>query len=197
MLLAQSNQLRDYALARVIVTNDDLKPATEDLTIIARLKKTMEAKRKDYLQPFQEHVKQVNEDYKTLMAPVEDAEKITKLKILAFQAEQARKRQEAEAIEAEKLALARREAELKGGEITIDLTPIDKPDAAPERIVTGMGSAGMKDNWKLAEVTDFALLPDEYKIADVVKLGKVIRAGLHTIPGCKIINDPIIAVSTK
>ena len=53
LLLAESNQLRDYAIARVIATAEDVKTATNDLAIIAKLKKTMEAKRKEYLQPFQ------------------------------------------------------------------------------------------------------------------------------------------------
>lgn len=194
--LAESNQLRDFAEARVIATNDDLKPATDDLAIISKVKKAMEAKRKDYLQPFQEHIKEVNEAYKILMTPIEQADKITRDKMTAFIAEQNRKRQAAEAIEAEKLALARREAELKGGEITVDLSPVAKPEAAPERVTTDMGSAGLKDHW-VFEVTDFALLPDEYKMVDAVKLGKVVRAGLHTISGVKIENKPVLAVNAK
>jgi len=67
LLLAEANQLREYAIARVITTIDDVKAATNDLSLIAKLKKTMEGKRKDYLQPFQEHVKEVNDDYKILM----------------------------------------------------------------------------------------------------------------------------------
>jgi len=194
--LAESNQLRDFAEARIITTNDDLKPATDDLAIISKVKKAMEAKRKDYLQPFQEHVKEVNEAYKILMTPVEQADKITRDKMTAFINEQNRKRQAAEAIEAEKLALAKREAELKGGEITVDLTPIEKPIVAPQRTTTDMGSAGLKDHW-VFEVTDFALLPDDYKMVDAVKLGKVVRAGLHIIPGVLIENKPSLAVTTR
>jgi len=188
--------LRDFATARVIVSNDDLRPANDDLAIIAKVKKGMEEKRKEYLKPFQDHVKETNEAYKTLMEPIEQADKITRDKILAFRAEQERKRKEAEAIEAEKLELARREAALHGGEITVDLTPIEKPEAVPDRIRTEMGSSGQRDHW-VFEVIDFALLPDEYKIPDVTKIGKVVRAGLHTIPGVKIENKPIIAVNTR
>lgn len=192
----QALRLKEFAERRVILTNDDLAPATDDLSIIAGVKKGLEAKRKEYLQPFQQHIKETNDDYKMLMAPIEAADIITRQKIIAFKAEQERKRREAEAIEAEKLALARREAALKGGEITIDLTPLSRPEAVPTRVTTEMGSAGMRDHWTF-EVTDFALLPDEYKMPDAAKIGKVVRAGLHTIPGVKIWNEPILAVNIK
>ena len=157
----------------------------------------MEERRKEYLKPFQDHVKETNDAYRMLMEPVDQADKITRDKMTAFINEQTRRRKEAEAIETEKLALARREAELKGGEITIDLTPIVKPEMAPEKVTTEMGSAGLRDHWELVEIVDFALLPNEYKIPDTVKLGKVIRAGLHNIPGCKIENKPSLAVNTR
>ena len=187
-------RLREYAEARVIATNDDLKPANDDLTIIARVKKGMEEKRKDYLSPFQNHVKEVNETYKTLMEPVEQADKITRNKILAFRTEQKRKRREAEAIEDAKMALARREAELKGGEITIDLTPVEKPEAAPDRIRTEMGTSGIRDNWKW-EVTDISLVPREYLMINAGMLTPIVKAskGKIVIPGVRIFNEPIIA----
>jgi hypothetical protein len=193
----QAVQLKEYAVSRVIATNDDLLPATDDLAVIGQVMKGMESCRKEYLKPFQDHVKETNDAYKMLMEPIQQADKITRDKMTAFIAEQNRKRKEAEAIEAEKLALAKREAELKGGEITIDLTPVEKPVAAPQRVTTDMGSAGLKDHWELVEVTDFALLPDEYKMVDAVKLGKVIRAGLHNIPGCRIENTPSLALNIK
>ena len=193
----QSLSLRDYANARVIATNEDLKPATDDLVIIAKIKKGMEERKKEYLNPFQSHIKETNEAYKILMLPIEEADKITRDKILAFGTEQERRRREIEAIEAEKLALARREAELKGGEITIDLTPIEKPEAVPNRIRTEMGISGQRDNWKW-EVVDFSQVPDSYKMINNGILTPVVKAskGRITIPGIRIYNEPIIAVST-
>jgi len=189
-------RLKEYADARVIVTNDDLKPANDDLVIIRRIKKGMEGKRKEYLTPFQDHIKETNDAFKTLMEPIEQADKITSEKMLAFDAEQKRKRREAEAIEAEKLALARREAELNNGEITIDLTPIEKPELVPDRIRTVMGSSGQRDNWKW-EVIDFKLVPDDYKIINAGVLTPMVKAskGRVPIPGIRIYNEPIIAVN--
>lgn len=191
---SQAVSLREFAVARVITCNNDLKPANDDLIIIRKVKKAMEEKRKEYLKPFQDHVKETNEAYKTLMEPIEEADKITAGKMLAFDAEQKRKIREAEAIEDEKLALARREAELKGGEITIDLTPIEKPEVVPDRIRTLMGSSGQRDNWKW-EVEDITLIPREYLMINAGMLTPIVKAskGKLTIPGVRIYNEPIIA----
>jgi len=190
----QALNLREFAEARVITCNDDLKPANDDLIIIRKVKKAMEEKRKDYLKPFQDHVKETNEAYKTLMEPIEEADRITAGKMLAFDVEQKRKIREAEAIEAEKLALARREAELKGGEITVDLTPVDKPEAVPDRIRTEMGSSGQRDNWKW-RVTNISLVPREYLMANAAVLTPAAKSfkDQRTIPGIEIYNEPIIA----
>ncbi len=190
----QAVSLRDFARARVITTNDDLKPANDDLILIRKVKKAMEEKRKEYLKPFQDHVKETNDAYKTLMEPIEEADKLTANKMLAFDAEQKRKIREAEAIEAEKLALAKREAELKGGEITVDLTPVAKPEVVPDRIRTDMGSSGQRDNWKW-ELLDLNLVPREYLMINAGMLTPIVKAskGKLTIPGIRIYNEPIIA----
>ena len=188
----QAVSLRDFAIARVITCNDDLKPANDDLIIIRKVKKAMEEKRKEYLKPFQDHVKETNEAFKTLMEPLEEADKDTASKMLAFEAEQRRKIREAEAIEAEKLALARREMELNG-EVTIDLSPVEKPEAVPDRVRSELGSSGQRDNWTF-EVVTFSLIPDEYKMLDSAKVGKLVRAGMRNIPGLNIFNKPSIAI---
>ena len=193
---SEAVRLKEFAESRVITCNDDLKPANDDLVIIRKIKKGMEAKRKDYLSPFQNHVKEVNEAYKTLMEPIEQADKITTDKMLAFDAEQKRKRREVEAIEAEKLALARREAELKGGEITVDLTPIEKPELAPDRIRTEMGSSGHMTIRKY-RVINFTELPDQYKIENSALLNKVVKAGIPSIPGVEIYTEETLRVMVR
>ncbi len=189
----QALSLRDFAKARIITCNDDLKPASDDLIIIRKVKKAMEEKRKEYLKPFQDHVKETNDAYKTLMEPIEEADKITANKMLAFDVEQKRKIREAEAIETERLALARREEELTG-EHTIDLTPVDKPEAVPERVRTGMGMTGQRDNWKW-EVIDVTQVPREYLMINAGMLTPIVKAskGRLVIPGIRIYNEPIIA----
>ncbi len=187
--------LQKYAAARIIKTVEDLKPATDDLSIIAKLKKAMEEKRKEYIKPLQDHVKSVNDAFKTLMAPIEAADSVTREKILAFQLKQKLIREEQERINALRMEAAKKEMELKG-ELTESVNLIEVIPEVAKKTITDMGSTGMKDHWTF-EVVDFALLPDEYKMPDAVKIGKVVRAGLHTIPGVKIENKPILAVNTR
>jgi hypothetical protein len=46
-----------------------------------------------------------------------------------------------------------------------------------------MGTMGTAKVWKF-EIADFTLLPDEYKVPDLIKISKVVRAGVN-IPGVK------------
>ncbi len=198
LFFEQAVRLKEVAEARVIMSNDDLKPATDDLSIIAKVKKGMEERRKDYLKPFQDHVKETNEAYKRLMEPIEKAWALTKQQMLEFEAEQERKHREAEAIEAEKMALAQREAELNNGEITVDLTPVEKPEAVPDRIRTDMGTAGQRSNWKW-KVIAFSEIPDAFKVIDSSLLTSIAKKHHDTkpIPGVEFYNEPIIAVNIR
>jgi len=189
----QAVRLREFAEARIILTNDDLKPANDDLVIIRRIKKAMEEKRKDYLKPFQDHVKETNDAYKKLMEPIEEADKITAGKMLAFDVEQKRKIREAEAIEAEKYELAKREAELKGGEITIDLTPVDKPEDVPRMVRGLMGNSGQRENWTY-EIIDVDAIPREYMMPDNSMLSSTARTyhDKKPVAGVRFYNKPSI-----
>ena len=191
---AQAVSLRDVAKARVITTNDDLKPANDDLIIIRTVKRSIEEMRKEYLAPFHAHVKETNEGYHTLMAPIEEADKLTSDKMLAFEMEQSRKRKEAEAIEADRLALARREAELNAGEFTVSLEPVEKPEAVPRLVRSAMGSSGQRANWTY-EITDLDALPRWCMIPDAAMLASTARThhDKKPIPGVRFYNQPSIA----
>ena len=196
-LREQALGLLQYAVKRVIQTVEDTRSATEDLSIIAKSKKWLEDKRKEYVTPLNNQVKVINDTFKLVSDPLNQADKITRDKILAFGIEQDRKRREAEAIEAEKLELAKREMKLNG-EITVDLTPIEKPEAVPGRIITDIGMSSQRDNWKW-ELTDINLVPREYLMINAGMVTPIVKAskGRLIIPGLKIYNEPIIAVNTK
>lgn len=195
-LYLEAQGFRDYAVARVIVTNEDLKPATDDLSLIAKLKKAVEEKRKEYVSPIRERLDAINDAFKTLMAPIEEADRITREKILAFRTEQNRIRLEAEAIEREKLELARREAVLKAGEVTVDLSPVEKPLAVPSHVRTEVGTLGTM-KVKKWEVQDFSKVPDDYKIVNSAKITKLVKAGIGAIPGIHIWEEETVKVTTR
>jgi len=192
----QALELQKYAEARVITTVEDLKPATDDLSLIAKVKKGIESSRKDYLQPFQEHIKETNDAFKTLMEPIETADTVTRNKILAFQLKQKLIREEQERINSLRLEAARKEMELKG-ELTESVNLVEVIQT-PSRISTDMGVVGMRDNWTY-EVTDFSILPDEYKVVDTTMLNAIAKRHHDTkpIPGVRFFNKQILALNTR
>ena len=194
-LYNEAQKLLEYANSRVIVSADDTKAATNDLSLIAKLKKAMEAKRKDYLQPFQEHVKEVNEAYKTLMVPVEQADFVTRQKVMAYQREQARIAAEQEEINRLRMEAAQKEAALNNGEIkeAVNLVEIQE---VQKKVVTDMGSLGTMKVRKFA-VEDITKVPAEYLRVDEVAIGKLVRAGIPSIPGIKIWTEETLKVSSK
>lgn len=197
-LYAEAVHLLELAEARVITENADLKSATEDLSVIARLKKALNEKKDEFVKPVRAFLNDFNDTFKTMLEPIEEADRITRDKMKDFRAEQQRKIAEAQAIEDEKLALAQREAELKGGEITVDLTPVEAPPAVPERVRTDIGMAGTAKVHKW-EVTDKALVPEEYKVVDAGAVGRVVKAskGTIVIPGIRIWQEDTIRVTTR
>ena len=190
----EAKKLLDYANARVIVSLDDAKLAADDLSMIAKLKKAMESKRKDYLQPFQDHVKEVNEIYKTLMQPIETADMVTRSKVLSFQREQAELKAKQEEINRLRMEAATKEAELNNGEIKESVNIIDVV-TVPTHVYADNGTLGTSKVWKF-EVEDLTKIPLEYLMPDMVKIGKVVRAGVK-IPGVKSWQENSLRVNSK
>lgn len=188
--------LQKYAEARVITTAEDLKPATDDLSIIAKVKKALEGKRKEYVVPLQDQVKEFNEAFKTLMEPILIADQVTREKILAYQQEQKRIRQEQERINALRIEAAEKEAALNNGEITESVNLVEVVSEAPKRVSTEMGTVGQRMIRKW-EVIDMAQVPEEYKVIDSARVTKVVKAGIPSIPGIRIYEEPTLAVNVR
>lgn len=197
-LYQEATHLLELAEARVITENADLKSATEDLSVIARLKKALNEKKDEFVKPVRTFLNGFNDTFKTMLEPIEEADRITRDKMKGFKAEQQRKIAEAQAIEDEKMALAQREAELTGGEISVDLTPVEAPPPVPERVRTDIGMAGTAKVYKW-EVTDKAAVPDEYKVVDAGAVGRVVKAskGSIVIAGIRIWEEDTIRVTTR
>jgi len=102
----QSLKLEQYAVALVLTSDGDVKSATNDLSIISGLKKAIEDKRKEYTQPINDHLKAVNEAFKSFTEPLDRADRITRDKVLEYRQEQERIRQEQERINAMRLEAA-------------------------------------------------------------------------------------------
>jgi len=190
-------RLLDYAHCRVIATVDDLKPANDDLVEIGKLKKAMEAKRVELVKPKQDWVKAVQETYKALMAPVFEAEQITRNKMTAFKLEQDRKAQKAEEVNRQAIELARKQAEMNQGEFTVDTTPVAVPPA-PKLTRTEQGTSGLTAHWKY-RIVDIEQIPRPYMIPDDAMLNAI--ATKHhdqkPVPGVEFYNDPHITTRSR
>lgn len=186
-------KLLDYAELRNIVNFEDLTLANDDLSLISKVKKAMEGKRKAYLEPLKAQTEAIRDTYNYLMAPVLKADRITRDKMLAFNQEQERRRLEQEEINRKKIELAEAEMKLKG-ELS---QPVDLVEVTPEsakKVSTDLGTSGQTDHW-IYEVFDFALLPDEYKVADSAMLNSIAKKHHDNkqIPGVRFFNEPYIA----
>ncbi len=192
----ESMKLLDYAEHRIIKTLEDAKVATDDLSIISRLKKAMEAKRKEVLAPHEVQVKAIRDTYNYLMTPILEAERITKAKQMAFLQEQERIQREQEEINRKRFEAAQAEMKLKG-ELTESVNLVEVTEA-PERVNTDLGISGMVDHW-IFEVTDFTQVPDEYKVIDSVMLNTIAKKyhDQKPVKGIRFYNQPYIATRAK
>lgn len=195
-LSAQVTMLLRYAEGRVIVGDEEVKRATEDLSFIARLRQALEDKRKEYVNPINLFLKGINDTFKALVEPLDAADKLTRAKILAYRQEQERKAREIKEINRLRLEAAQREAKLNEGEITESIAIVDAPSAPPTTVRTEVGTLGTMKVTKW-EVEDFSKVPDDYKMIDAAKVGRVVRAGIPSIPGIRIWKDDTLKVSTR
>jgi len=194
----QGISLQECAEARIIKGLEDLKLATDDLAIISHLKKVMEERRKYRVQPLNDQVKTINDEFKRFMQPVLDAERITKQKMLDFNRDQDELRRKQEEINRLRIEAAQKEAAINEGEISEPVKLVEVIQEAPKRVSTDLGSSGMRENW-VYEVVDFNLIPHEYLLINAAALNAFAKStkGTRQIPGVRIFNQPIIATRTR
>ncbi len=186
-------KLQEYAEGRVIATVEDVKLANDDLSLISKLKKAMDAKRKSLLDPLKLQADAIRETYTFLMAPVLEASKIYRDKMLAYNAEQERVRKVQEEINRKRQEAAEQEMKLKG-ELSESVNLVEVTPEVSKSVSTDMGASGQRDMWKY-EVVDFAQLPDAFKMVDNAQLSAIAKRhhDQKQVPGVRFYNEPIIA----
>jgi len=192
----QAEGLLGYAQDRNIRTADDVQSATEDLNLIANLKKAMDEKKAEYLGPLNTHVKEVNATFKLLMEPILEADRLTRDKVMEWRADEKRKAEEAEEINRLRLEADRKEAAANDGVISESAPPIEVPATPARRVETAVGTAGIQKVRKW-EVVSFADLPDDYKVADAGRITKQVKAGIGAIPGLRIYEEEVLTVKPR
>jgi len=194
LLKEEAIRLKDFAEKRIIASDADLKPAVDDLSLIANVKKALATKKAEWLKPIKSHIDAVSAVFEEITTPLGQADIINRKKVLDYRAEQQRIADEAEAINRAKLELAQREAKLNDGVITVDLTPIEVP-APIAKVRTDAGLAGTMKVTKW-ELIDFKAVPDEYKTLDSARITKVVKAG-GSIPGIKVWEEATLRVTAN
>lgn len=178
------------------IVDDDSDNAGAEIIVRAKdLRAELLKARSAATTPYERTKKAIIAWFNAHEAPLEKVQKEIGRQHLAYQAkkdEQARKETErlrklAEAKQARQAA----KAEAQGLEAPPVVIPMPTVQAPPKTVKTASGSLTTRRIWK-HQVVDFAALPEEYKIADEVKLGKVVRAGVREIPGVRIYEEMVV-----
>jgi hypothetical protein len=184
--------------------------ASELLTQIATLKKSIETARKALIEAPDKYVRSVNHFVKTYRDPVDAAIRRVKEKISAYVIAEEKKRRQAEAkareAEIRRMAAldAQRAAEgADGGKqgqlpLTSDGRPMpvfNMPEekSGPVRTESGTVSKSIRKTWQIA---DESKLPREYLMPNTTKIKNAWNAGID-IPGVETIEEAIISARTR
>lgn len=180
----EAKELLGWAQARTIDSLDSAKTATNDLSIIGRLGKSLEDLRKEYVGPPGKLVKDINGHFKTITIPLSQARQLTEDKILAFRHQQEAERARAEEINRKRIELAEMEAKQNGTEVAPP-EAVAVPDGPAGMIRSDIANVGIAKNKKW-RMLDLDLLPREYMIPDTIKINRLVRNGIPSIPGIEI-----------
>lgn len=190
-------RLQHYAEGRIILSEEEVKLATEDLSCLSKLKKAIQEKRKEYIDPIATHLAEVNAAFKTIMEPLEAADKITRDKILQYRHELEEKKRQIDEANRPRMEAAILEAKANGtGEISESIIITPSPEVLPKTVTTDNGSASTVKLRKW-DVEDISKVPQEYLCVDSVAIGKLVRAGIPAIPGIRIWVEETIRISPR
>lgn len=195
-LLNEAQAIAERAEAFTVTSEADVKAATNDLSIIAGVKKKIEGKKKEYLEPLETHKKSITAAFALLLDPITSADKSLRSKTNTYLTEQRERAAEAEKIAREEQDLARRKAELNG-------TPAPEPEKIPTTFIqqtyrAELGMSGQMDVWKWEPVNK-ALIPAEYWKLDDAKITAEVKAskGSKVIAGIRVFNEPTLRVEAR
>ena len=195
-LREEALKLQAYALSMVVADVSAAKMATDDLAALSKVKKAIEQKRKEWIDPISTHLAEVNQAFKQFTAPLEEADKCLRGKIMDWKhAEEERKRQIDE-VNRLRFEAARLEAKANGGEITESVVILPSPDAPAKTMASDLGSSSTVKlrKWRLVDISQ---VPAEYLKVDEVAIGKLVRAGIPAIPGIEIYTEETLRINTR
>ena len=174
----------------VVETIKDVDNASAFLKEIKDMEKIVEDKRITFTKPLNESLKNINNTFKKMREPLEQARDLLTRKILTW------KRIESERVAAEQAAyrkIQEAEAELRrlNNEPEVKVEPII---VAP--VVNKIGNMQTVKRWTF-EIIDFSKVPDGYKSINSTEVNCAIRSGNRDIPGLKIFQSESLSIVNR
>lgn len=167
-----------------VTSQEELSQASDLIAQVKKLAKYIEAEKDKFTEPAKAIIATAKEKYDPYLTRCKDAERALKDKAQAFMLEE-RKREEAERAKIVK--------KVETGYIKPEtaMTKLASVSVAPKSTATDSSRLTMRMR-KDVEITDQALIPDEYykpRELDMPKLRKVVTAGVN-VPGTRMIEVP-------
>lgn len=207
-LRSTAQELCESANDVVIMTRVDLSVATDLVKTIKVRHRDIEDERKRLVRPFNDGVDAINARFKSMTAPLKDAEDSLKTKMLSFQKEEERRAQE----EATRIEKARRESEEKSRKEADESSngddirsmpspePVEAPIVPAHKPTTYGQTTGavstVKKQWtfELADIKALASARPDLVVVDTVKVNQEIRGKGGEIPGLRVYEKDVLQV---
>lgn len=177
---SSASQIVETAKSLQVEKKEDVEFASEFLKKVKDSLKSIDDFRLSITRPLYHAQREVNDRFKELTNPMEEAKDNVTQKIVDWKNEQERKRKEAE--RRKKIQEAHEE---KGHETHKE---IKTPAKTPKTV----GKAQIRERWDY-KVKDFSKVPDKYKKLDKGKVRKAIRDKVRNISGLKIYKKKTVA----
>ena len=154
--------------------------ANQYILQIKRMRHEIETKRTEVTKPINDGLKKINQLFKQVLQPLDEADGIFALKIMTY------KRQEAERIAKKQKEL---ESQVKKEEKKLSKELGQKITMPIPQVQSTLEITTRTDTkWRLISLIR---VPDEYKMLDETKITKAVRSGIK-IPGIEIYQEEIL-----
>ena len=186
----QISPVIEKAGSYVVSTIGDVDNASAFLKELKDMEKVIEDKRVTFTKPLNESLKNINDTFKKMREPLEQARDLLTRKILTW------KRIESERVAAEQAAYRKiQEAEAELCRLQNKPVVVEEPIViAP--VVNKIGNMQTVKRWGFY-VTDFSKVPDDYKIIDTPGIHTAIRHGIREIPGLLISQEESLSIVNR
>ena len=190
----QTGDIMAKAEGVIVVDDAGVESASVILKTIADTKKSIEERRTFFVKPLNDQVKNINDLFKSIVAPLAVADSMIRGKILVYrQKQQDALRKEQERLDAE-ARKAQKKADVKAERNGVESVTIVAPVVAPPP--TTIGNATVKKVWKF-RVVDTAIVPRDYMIVDETKIRAAVRDGLRSIQGVEIFQEDQLSIGGR